>query len=55
MRAVQVKEFVKAPHELQVTEVANPQPAIDEYLIDIRACGANFFDLLQIRGKYQWV
>jgi len=55
MRAVQVKEFVAGPQDLQVSDVAEPQPQADEYLVEIRACGANFFDLLQIRGKYQWV
>ncbi|KAI9811867.1 MAG: hypothetical protein M1827_005218 [Pycnora praestabilis] len=53
MRAVQVKEFVNGPNDLQVVDVPDPKPADDEYLIDIHACGANFFDLLQIRGKYQ--
>jgi NADPH:quinone reductase-like Zn-dependent oxidoreductase len=30
-----------------------PSPDPNKYLIKIHACGTNFFDLLQIRGKYQ--
>ena len=54
MKAVQVEQYVKGPSDLTVSTVPNPSPQPDEYLISIRACGANFFDLLQIRGKYQW-
>ena len=39
--------------DLQVSKVPDPTPNAEEYLIEIRACGANFFDLLQTRGKYQ--
>jgi NADPH2:quinone reductase len=45
----------KTPGDLKVTEVPLPTPKEDEYFIEVRAAGANFFDLLQIRGKYQWV
>ncbi|RFU33263.1 hypothetical protein B7463_g3048, partial [Scytalidium lignicola] len=30
-----------------------PIPNATQYLIDVQACAANFFDLLQVRGKYQ--
>ena len=43
----------KGPQDLQVTEIADPVPQPHEYLIAIKASAANFFDLLQIRGKYQ--
>lgn len=33
----------------------DPVPAHDEYLIEVRAAATNFFDLLQISGKYQHV
>jgi len=36
-----------------VTTLPDPIPAPDQYLITIHATAANFFDLLQIRGKYQ--
>ena len=55
MRAVQVKAFVTGPQDLRVSNVAERRPQADEYLVEICACGANFFDLLLIRGKYQWV
>ncbi len=34
-------------------EAARPSPAEGEVLIRNRACGLNFFDLLQCQGKYQ--
>ncbi|KAI9822216.1 MAG: hypothetical protein M1832_003039 [Thelocarpon impressellum] len=53
MRAIQIKAYVKGPEELQVSELPDPVPAPDQYLVGIRAAATNFFDLLQIRGKYQ--
>ncbi|KAK3066630.1 hypothetical protein LTS18_001593, partial [Coniosporium uncinatum] len=53
MRAIQVKEYVNGPEDLKVTDVADPTPKGNEYLIAIHATATNFFDLLQIRGKYQ--
>ncbi len=70
MKAVQVKAYVnvsmpfpvnhttnnsQSPEELQVTTVPDVKQNTDEYLIEVKACAANFFDTLQIRGKYQWV
>ncbi|KAG5988865.1 hypothetical protein E4U43_004618, partial [Claviceps pusilla] len=53
MKAIQIKEYVKSPTELKVTELPDPVPESDEYLIEIRAAATNFFDVLQIAGKYQ--
>ncbi|KAJ5096279.1 hypothetical protein NUU61_005635 [Penicillium alfredii] len=53
MRAVQVSEYVKGPLDLQVTTVPTPTPSPDKYLIEIHSAGTNFFDILQIQGKYQ--
>lgn len=53
MRAVQVKEYVKGPLDLQVSTLPTPPPSPDQYLIEIHSAGTNFFDLLQIQGKYQ--
>jgi NADPH2:quinone reductase len=53
MRAIQVSSYVSGPLDLKISTLPTPQPHPDNYLIKIRACGTNFFDLLQIRGKYQ--
>ncbi|KAJ9648227.1 hypothetical protein H2199_001080 [Coniosporium tulheliwenetii] len=53
MRGIQVSAYVKGPHELKVTDLPDPTPKPHEYLIAIHATATNFFDLLQIRGKYQ--
>ncbi|RDI82858.1 hypothetical protein Vi05172_g7063 [Venturia inaequalis] len=53
MRGIQITQYVKGPEELQVVELPNPVPSPSEYLIAIHATATNFFDLLQIRGKYQ--
>ncbi|CAG8903076.1 unnamed protein product [Penicillium egyptiacum] len=53
MRAVQVSEYVKGPLDLKVTTVPTPTPTADKYLIEIHSAGTNFFDILQIQGKYQ--
>ncbi|KAK2592429.1 hypothetical protein QQS21_009881 [Conoideocrella luteorostrata] len=53
MKGIQVAEYVKSPKELKVSELPNPVPKDDEYLIEVRAAATNFFDVLQIAGKYQ--
>ncbi|KAL8820263.1 MAG: hypothetical protein Q9223_001495 [Gallowayella weberi] len=53
MHAIQVKSYVKGPEDLVVTTLPDPVPSPDTYLIAIHAAATNFFDLLQIRGKYQ--
>lgn len=53
MRAVKVSQYVKGPQELTVTTEPTPNPHPNKYLIRIHAAGTNFFDLLQIQGKYQ--
>ncbi|KAJ5778601.1 hypothetical protein N7520_001847 [Penicillium odoratum] len=53
MRAVQVSEYVKGPLDLKVSTIPTPTPAPDKYLIEIHSAGTNFFDILQIQGKYQ--
>jgi NADPH:quinone reductase-like Zn-dependent oxidoreductase len=45
--------MVKGPQELKVTDLPDPKPAADDYLIEVHASAANFFDILQIQGKYQ--
>jgi len=53
MRGIQIKQYVKGPDELKVIDLPDPTPAKDQYLINIHASATNFFDLLQIQGKYQ--
>jgi len=53
MRGFQLREYVRSPDELQLTTLPDPSPKPHEYLIAIHAAATNFFDLLQIRGKYQ--
>lgn len=45
--------LTQSPQELRVTELPDPIPASDEYLIEVHAAATNFFDILQIQGKYQ--
>ncbi|KAK8153827.1 quinone oxidoreductase [Phyllosticta citrichinensis] len=53
MRAIQVAKYVKHPSELQVAEIPEPVPKPNEYLIQVHSFSCNFFDILQIQGKYQ--
>lgn len=53
MRGIQVAEYVKEPKELNVSELPDPKPGPNEYLIEVHAAATNFFDILQIQGKYQ--
>ncbi|KAI0859631.1 hypothetical protein FHL15_007516 [Xylaria flabelliformis] len=53
MRGIQVAQYVKGPKELKVTELPDPKPSNDQYLIEVHAAATNFFDILQIQGKYQ--
>ncbi|KAK4181282.1 thioredoxin reductase [Triangularia setosa] len=53
MKGIQLSAYVKAPGELKVTELQDPKPTPDEYLIEVHAAATNFFDILQIQGKYQ--
>jgi len=53
MRAIQVSSYVSGPLDLVSVHLPTPSPDPTKYLVKIHACGTNFFDLLQIRGKYQ--
>ena len=43
----------QGPRDLKITELPDPKPAQDQYVVGIHATATNFFDLLQIAGKYQ--
>lgn len=53
MKGIQVTKYVSGPQDLRVSELPTPKPDPTKYLIKIHACGINFYDLLQIQGKYQ--
>lgn len=42
------------PDTLSIEEVADPQPGPDEVVVDVRAAGVNFPDVLIIQNKYQF-
>ncbi|MBM9595325.1 NADPH:quinone oxidoreductase family protein [Roseitranquillus sediminis] len=50
MRVLQVEATGKAP---VLRNIEAPRPGAGELLIEVRACGLNFADLLQIDGVYQ--
>ncbi|HEU4729253.1 MAG TPA: NADPH:quinone oxidoreductase family protein [Kofleriaceae bacterium] len=53
MRAVRVHELT-GPSALRVDEVPDPTVGPGQVLIDVRACGVNFPDVLLTRGLYQF-
>ncbi|MBX3207413.1 MAG: NADPH:quinone oxidoreductase family protein, partial [Labilithrix sp.] len=53
MRAVRCHEL-SGPSGLRVDEVADPKPGAGEVLIDVKAAGLNFPDVLLSYGKYQF-
>ncbi|KAI0399069.1 hypothetical protein F4802DRAFT_71402 [Xylaria palmicola] len=53
MRGIEVASYVKRPEELKVTELPDPKPSPDRYLVEVHAAATNFFDILQVQGKYQ--
>ncbi|GEL20127.1 NADPH:quinone oxidoreductase family protein [Pseudonocardia asaccharolytica] len=53
MRSVQVVRL-DGPAAVEVREVAEPQRGTDEVLIDVRAAGVNFPDVLLTKGLYQY-
>jgi NADPH:quinone reductase len=53
MRAVRCHELT-GPRALRVDEVPDPVPATGQVVIDVKAAGVNFPDVLLTRGKYQF-
>lgn len=53
MRAVRIHELT-GPGSLRVDEVAEPTVGPGQILIDVRAAGVNFPDVLLTRGQYQF-
>jgi len=52
MRAVVVEEWTE-PEKLQVKEAPEPELSPGAVMIEVRAAGVNFFDILMARGQYQ--
>ena len=52
MKAWQVRAWGE-PEEMTLSEIPVPEPAAGEIRIANRAAALNFFDILQIQGKYQ--
>lgn len=45
---------MQRPLDLKVTaDLPDPVPGPDEYVVSVRAAATNFFDILQVQGKYQ--
>jgi len=53
MRAVRVHELT-GPSALRVDEVPEPTVSAGQVVIDVKACGVNFPDVLLTRGMYQF-
>jgi NADPH2:quinone reductase len=51
MRAVVITDT--SNRSVSIADVADPTPGDDEILVDVKACGVNFTDLLSLDGKYQ--
>jgi NADPH2:quinone reductase len=52
MRAVVVDRFLE-PAELTVSEAPEPALRPGSLLLEVRAAGCNFFDILMVQGRYQ--
>ena len=53
MRALICREFGEVT-DLEVGELPEPEPGPGQVLVQVRACGVNFPDVLIIQGKYQF-
>ena len=53
MRAAQIVSL-DGPGALEVNDVDVPEPGPDQLLINVRATGVSFPELLQSRGQYQF-
>src|SRR5688572_20441491 len=53
MRAVRIHELT-GPTALRVDEVPDPKVSAGQVLVEVRAAGVNFPDILLTRGQYQF-
>lgn len=54
MKAIVVTRF-GGPEVLQVQDVPGPEPKDNQVLVNVKACGINFADILMINGTYTGV
>ena len=52
MRAIVVDHLME-PGDLEVKEVPEPSAAPGGLVVEVRAAGCNFFDILMVKGQYQ--
>ena len=52
MKAILCEHF-GMPDQLKFKDVPNPEPLENQVLIEVKACGVNFPDLLIVQNKYQ--
>jgi NADPH2:quinone reductase len=52
MRAVVVDQWTE-PGELRVSEISEPEVRPGCLVLEVRAAGCNFFDILMVKGQYQ--
>src|SRR3712207_3459008 len=52
MRSVQVTSL-DGPESVTIAEVPEPEPGPEDVLVEVRALGISWPDLLQTRGEYQ--
>jgi NADPH2:quinone reductase len=48
MKGIQVDHWLKGPDDMKVTEISVPEPKKGELLIQVKAVGLNFFDILMV-------
>lgn len=53
MRAAQIRSY-DGPDAVELVDIAEPEPAPDQVLIEVQAAGVAFPEVLQTRGKYQF-
>ncbi len=52
MRAALVDRLME-PHELEIRDAPDPAVSRGRLLVEVRAAGCNFFDILMLQGRYQ--
>jgi NADPH:quinone reductase len=52
MRAVVISD-TENRESVEIRDIDDPIPGDDDVLVDVKACGVNFTDLLSLDGKYQ--